>query len=44
MRLMGDSGPFAVIVQDAVMDMDEHRTHDDKFYILFLRIYEGTGE
>ncbi|MCD4807977.1 MAG: hypothetical protein K8R13_10515 [Methanococcoides sp.] len=41
---MGKQEQFAVIVQDAVMDIGEHRTHDDTFYILFLRTYEGTGE
>ncbi|MDA0524739.1 hypothetical protein [Methanococcoides alaskense] len=41
---VGDSGQFAVIVQDAFIDMGEPQTHDDKFYILFLRTYEDTGE
>lgn len=41
---MGKQGPFAVIIQDAVMDIGDNRTDDDKFYTFFLRTYEGTGE
>ncbi|ABE52618.1 hypothetical protein [Methanococcoides burtonii] len=40
---MGKQGPFAITIQDAVMDIGDQRTDDDKFYTLFLRTYENTG-
>lgn len=41
---MEEQNEFAVIVQDAVMDIGGQREHDDPLYEYFLRVYEGRGE